>query len=131
MLNGASAGAVGEPADPRLADHMLGDAKAPVSIDEYFSLGCPHCADFDLEMLPKLKADYIDKGKLKFIFHDFPLNEISLQAAMLARCAPNDRYFPDRRYVVPGANGAMGGPAIGPGAVGRSEATGQIRRNDR
>ena len=79
--------------DPRLSERSIGDPKAPVRIDEYFSLDCPHCAEFDTERLPKLKADYIDKGQLKFVFHDFPLHEISLRAAMLTRCIAPDRYL--------------------------------------
>jgi protein-disulfide isomerase len=82
------------PADPRMVEHGLGNPKAPVRIDEYYSLDCPHCAAFVIETLPKLTADYIDKGKVYLVLHDFPLHEPALRATMLARCAPPDRFFP-------------------------------------
>jgi protein-disulfide isomerase len=82
------------PADPRMVEHGLGNPKAPVRIDEYYSLDCPHCAAFVIETLPKLTADYIDKGKVYLVLHDFPLHEPALQATMLARCAPPERFFP-------------------------------------
>jgi protein-disulfide isomerase len=81
-------------ADPRMAEHALGDPKAPVRMDEYYSLDCSHCADFDVNQLPKLKADYIDKGKVYLVLHDFPLHELALRATMLARCLPSDRFIP-------------------------------------
>lgn len=89
---GRAAMAEDAPADPRLAERGLGDPKAPVRIDEYFSLDCPHCARFDLDVLPQIKANYIDKGKVYLVLHDFPLHEISLRAALIAHCAPPDRY---------------------------------------
>jgi protein-disulfide isomerase len=82
------------PADPRMVEHGVGDPKAPVRMDEYYSLDCSHCAAFDVETLPQLKADYIDKGKVYLVMHDFPLHEPALRATMLARCAPPDRFFP-------------------------------------
>jgi len=66
--------------DPRMQEHALGNPKAPVRIDEYYSLDCPHCAAFVVETLPKLQADYIDKGKVYFVLHDFPLHEPGLRA---------------------------------------------------
>jgi protein-disulfide isomerase len=81
-------------ADPRLGERVLGDPKAPVRIDEYASLDCPYCAAFDTKMLPVLKTEYIDKGKVKIVFHDYPLSQIALQAFMLVRCSPADRFFP-------------------------------------
>jgi protein-disulfide isomerase len=80
-------------ADPRMVDHAFGNPKAPVRMDEYYSLDCPHCADFDVNTLPKLKTDYIDKGKVYLVLHDFPLHELALQATMLARCLPPDRFL--------------------------------------
>ena len=82
------------PADPRMAEHALGNPKAPVRIDEYYSLDCPHCAAFVVETLPQLTTDYIDKGKVYLVLHDFPLHEMALRATMLARCAPPERFFP-------------------------------------
>lgn len=82
------------PSDPRMQEHGLGNPKAPVRIDEYYSLDCPHCAAFVIETLPKLTTDYIDKGKVYLVLHDFPLHEPALRATMLARCAPPERFFP-------------------------------------
>ena len=75
------------------AAHVLGSADAPVTIYEFSSLGCSHCADFHLNMLPELKKDYIDSGKVKLVFADFPIDAKSMKGAMLARCMPADRYF--------------------------------------
>jgi protein-disulfide isomerase len=91
----ASAPASADPKpDPRMVDHAFGNPKAPIRMDEYYSLDCPHCADFDINSLPKLKTDYIDKGKVYLVLHDFPLHELALQATVLARCLPPDRFIP-------------------------------------
>ena len=82
------------PADPRMVEHGLGNPTAPVRIDEYYSLDCPHCAAFVVETLPQMTKDYIDTGKVYLVLHDFPLHEAALQATMLARCAPSERFFP-------------------------------------
>ena len=74
-------------------DMVLGSADAKVTVIEYSSLGCPHCADFHEKVFPHLKANYIDKGKVRFISRDFPLDSVAMAAAMLARCAPQDKYF--------------------------------------
>jgi protein-disulfide isomerase len=76
-----------------LPDKVLGDANAPVTIVEYASMTCPHCAEFHKEVFPKLKANYIDKGQVRFIFREYPLDESAVAASMLARCAPEDRFF--------------------------------------
>jgi len=94
MLLGTGAARADAPTDPRMAVHSLGDPKAPVRIDEYYSLDCPHCARFDMSVLPQIKADYIDKGKVYLVLHDFPLHEIALRATMVARCAPPERFLP-------------------------------------
>ena len=78
---------------PTAEDRVLGKADAPITIIEYASLGCPHCAEFDKETLPKIKQDWIDTGKAKLVYRDFPLDGVALRAAMLARCAPPERYF--------------------------------------
>jgi protein-disulfide isomerase len=80
-------------AAPPLEERVLGNAKAPVRIDEYFSQDCPHCAAFDMETLPQLRKAYIDTGKAKLVMHEYPLSETALRAAMLVRCAEPDRYF--------------------------------------
>jgi protein-disulfide isomerase len=75
------------------ADHVLGKADAPITIIEYASLTCPHCAEFDKEILPELKTKYIETGKAKLVFRDYPLDQWAMRASVLARCAPSDRYF--------------------------------------
>ncbi len=76
-----------------MAERVLGKADAPITIIEYASLTCPHCARFSKETLPKLKAAYVDTGKAKLIYRDFPFDGLALRAAALARCAPSERYF--------------------------------------
>ena len=80
--------------DMRLADRVLGKADAPVTVEEYISFTCPHCADFYLNTLPVLKKDYVETGKVRFILRDFPLDSASLKAAALARCMPPDEFYP-------------------------------------
>ncbi|MDW7553813.1 MULTISPECIES: DsbA family protein [Azospirillum] len=77
-----------------LADRVLGNPNAPVTILDYSSMTCPHCAAFHTETLPKIKEAYIDTGKAKLIFRDFPFDQTALRASMLARCAPAERYYP-------------------------------------
>lgn len=74
-------------------DKFLGDANAPVTMIEYASLTCPHCAKFHKETLPELKKAYIDTGKVKLVFRDFPFDRLGLMAAMMAHCAAPERYF--------------------------------------
>jgi protein-disulfide isomerase len=83
------------PAVPAVAegDKVLGNADAPVTIVEYFSLGCIHCKNFHETILPKLKTDYIDTGKVRLVFRDFPLDGISFGAALTTRCVNDLAYF--------------------------------------
>jgi protein-disulfide isomerase len=74
-------------------DRILGNPDAPITIVEYASLTCPHCAHFTNEVLPELKKKWIDTGKAKLVLRDYPLDEPALRAAMIARCAPPDRYY--------------------------------------
>jgi protein-disulfide isomerase len=74
-------------------EQALGDPNAPVTIVEYASLTCPHCAQFHNEVLPELKEKYIAPGKVRLIYRDFPLDQRALAAAALAHCAGPDRYF--------------------------------------
>ena len=72
---------------------MIGDPNAHVTIHEYSSLTCPHCASFHEQTLPSVKTDYIDTGKAKFVFHDFPLNRQAMMGSLLLKCAqPQQRY---------------------------------------
>jgi protein-disulfide isomerase len=77
-----------------LGEQAMGAENAPVTIVEYASMTCPHCATFAVETLPKLKEKYIDKGKVRFIFREFPFDPLAAGAFMLARCAGPDKYFP-------------------------------------
>jgi len=70
---------------------IYGDLNAPVTIFEYASLTCSHCASFHNDVLPKLKQAYIDTLKVKLVFRDYPLDNLSMAGAMLARCAPQGR----------------------------------------
>ena len=74
-------------------DRILGKADAPVTIIEYASLTCPHCAAFEKDILPKIKSEWIDTGKAKLVFRDFPLDGSALKAAIVARCAPPERFY--------------------------------------
>lgn len=76
-----------------MSERVLGKPDAPVTIIEFASLTCPHCKDFALNTLPQLKTAYIDTGKVKLIYRDFPLDGRAAMASMVARCAPKDRYF--------------------------------------
>jgi len=76
-----------------LGDKILGDENAPVTIVEYASMTCGHCANFHKSTYPALKEQYIDTGKARFIFREFPLDPVAAAAFMLARCAPQDKYF--------------------------------------
>ena len=73
-----------------LPDMALGPAKAPVTITEYASMSCPHCAAFDENVFPMLRSKYIDTGRLRFVFREFPLDVRAAAASMLARCIAND-----------------------------------------
>jgi protein-disulfide isomerase len=76
-----------------LADEVLGSKNAPVTIVEYASMTCLHCAQFANMTFPALKARYIDTGMVRYIFREFPLDGLAAAASMLARCAGDDRYF--------------------------------------
>jgi protein-disulfide isomerase len=74
-------------------DFVLGKETAPVTLVEYASLTCPHCAQFHQNTLPAVKKEYIETGKVKLIYRDFPLDQLALSGSMIARCAGRDRYF--------------------------------------
>jgi protein-disulfide isomerase len=94
MAQSAVAALVAKPMS--LPDMALGSAKAPVSITEYASMSCPHCAAFEQNVFPMLKSKYIDTGKVRFVFREFPLDIKAAAASMLARCIAGDdaeKYF--------------------------------------
>ena len=74
-------------------DHVMGDPKAPITVIEYASLTCSHCAHFHTQVLPEIKKKWIDTGKVKLIYRDFPLDQVAAKAAQIAECAGNDKYF--------------------------------------
>ena len=79
-----------------LSDMAIGSIKAPVIITEYASMSCPHCAAFGENVFPMLKSKYIDTGKVRFVFREFPLDIKAAAASMLARCigsADAEKYF--------------------------------------
>jgi protein-disulfide isomerase len=103
MLAQAIPSARADTAEPDLAelakvgpagDVALGSDKAPVTVIEYASMTCPHCAHFATTTFPELQKRYIDTGKVKFIFREFPLDALAAAGFMLARCAGNDKFIP-------------------------------------
>ncbi len=79
---------------PAEGEMSLGQDTAKVTVIEYASASCPHCAAFYTDVFVKLKTDYIDTGKVKFIFREFPHNDQGMAAFMVARCSPKEKYFP-------------------------------------
>ena len=74
-------------------EFFLGNKDAKIVVIEYASMTCIHCANFHKQVYPKIKKNYIDTNKIKFIFRDFPLDKQALFASVLAKCAPKDKYF--------------------------------------
>lgn len=79
--------------EPELGDMALGPDDAAVTIVEYASMSCPHCASFHNNTWKDLKSEYVDSGKVRFIFREFPLNNSAFAVSMIARCAPEERFF--------------------------------------
>jgi protein-disulfide isomerase len=91
---GVSAADIAKPVS--LPDMALGPANATVTITEYASMTCPHCADFAEKVFPKIKSEYIDTGKVRYVFREFPLDIKAAAGSMLARCIAKDdsgKYF--------------------------------------
>jgi protein-disulfide isomerase len=79
-----------------LPDMALGPANAPITITEFASMTCPHCAAFNAEVFPKIKSTYIDTGKIRYVFREFPLDIKAAAGSMLSRCIAKDdagKYF--------------------------------------
>jgi len=102
VLSGLTGPAKADAPEPDLAelakagadgDVVLGSDKAPVTIIEYASMTCSHCAHFSTETFPELQKRYIDTGKVRFIFREFPLDPLAAAGFMLARCAGKDRFM--------------------------------------
>ncbi len=81
------------PIEDALSEKVMGDPNAPVTVIEYASLSCSHCKAFHRDTLPKIKEEYIDTGKVKLIYRDFPLGSLALAGSMLARCAGTTKFF--------------------------------------
>lgn len=81
-------------ADSLILEAAIGRADAPVVVTEWFSLTCPHCARFALEALPRIRRDQIETGRARLVFRDFPLDQVALTAAQVARSLPPQRYEP-------------------------------------
>jgi protein-disulfide isomerase len=92
-LSGADLTALNTP-DEGVEDRVIGSANARVTIVEYASLTCPHCATFHTEVLPQVKARFVDSGQVRLIFRHFVLNILDAGASMMARCAPAERFYP-------------------------------------
>jgi protein-disulfide isomerase len=80
--------------DPRMSDRALGSPTAKLVVQEWFSLTCTHCARFSQVVFPEVKAKLIDTGRIRYVYHDFPLDQVALAAAMIARALPPERYEP-------------------------------------
>lgn len=93
-----------------LDEQSIGKADAPVTIVEYASLTCPHCADFHNKTFPTLKQKYVDAGKVRFIFREFPLDNYAMAGFMLARCAGEGKYFPVIEAFFQQQSGLMAAP---------------------
>ncbi len=89
----ASPPATAKSLPPMPGDRTLGAGDAPITMVEYYSLDCPHCANFHRDVFPRLKAQFIETGKVRFVFRDFPISWGALQAAILTHCAPAERFF--------------------------------------
>jgi protein-disulfide isomerase len=81
-------------ADAPLPENVLGKTTAPNTIIEYASMTCGHCASFHKDIFPDLQKKYIDTGKARLLFREFPLDRMAFAASMLARCAGPEKYFP-------------------------------------
>jgi protein-disulfide isomerase len=97
FISEAMAQAAGDVAKPvSLPDMALGPKEAAVTITEFASMTCPHCAAFNEQVFPKIKSEYIDTGKVRYIFREFPLDIKAAAGSMLSRCIAKDdapKYF--------------------------------------
>lgn len=90
----ASGECVAKPVAATDTDYSLGKADAPVTIVEYASMTCPHCARFTREVYPKFKENFVDKGYVRYVFREFPLDRVALTVSVVGRCLPKDAYIP-------------------------------------
>jgi protein-disulfide isomerase len=83
----------GQSVEIKPTDMVHGSADAPVTIIEYASMTCPHCAAFQKDVIPSLNKDYVETGKVKIVFRDYPLDGAARMASAVARCFTGDQYF--------------------------------------
>ena len=96
MFGGSTTNLSGDTAvaiDIKPTDRIHGSPNAPITIVEYASMTCIHCASFQREVMPQLVHDYVDTGKVKIVFRDFPLDGAARLGSALALCVPPDKYF--------------------------------------
>jgi protein-disulfide isomerase len=91
-LAAAAPAALAQGADPRLTDRGIGRPDAPVKVIEFFSLTCSHCAAFHRDTFPRVKRDMVERGAIHLVWRDFPLDQVALTAAAVARSLPAERY---------------------------------------
>ena len=77
-----------------LPERTLGIDNAPIIIEEYASMSCGHCASFHLQTLPEIKEKFIDTGRAKLLFRDFPLDRTAMLGSMVTQCMNNEQFFP-------------------------------------
>jgi len=94
LAGAARAQTAGGEADLRAGDRSLGSPDAKVQVVEWFSLTCTHCAGFQKETFPQVRAKLIDTGRIRYAWRDYPLDQVALTAAMVARALPAERYEP-------------------------------------
>lgn len=94
MFAATSGFAENAPLAEAMAEKSIGRAYAPVTMVEYSSLTCSHCAAFHKDVLPSIKRDFIDTGKVRIVFWDFPFGSLAMAAAMVARCSGQKNYIP-------------------------------------
>lgn len=99
-----------ETAPTPLADHVKGSDKAPITIIEYASFTCSHCSAFYKDVFPLLNKKYIQTGKVRFIYRDFPMNRYDLMGAALAQCMPSAQYYPFIKTLFENATTWSGSP---------------------
>jgi protein-disulfide isomerase len=91
---GARADDLLPPLDEMLAPRTFGSPTAPILVEEFFSLTCTHCARFSNEVMPEITEKLVTPGKVRFLYHDYPLDQVAMTACMVARALPRERYEP-------------------------------------
>ena len=86
--------ALAQGSDPRMAERSMGPADARVVVTEWFSLTCSHCADFQKQTFPRVRTNLIETGRIRYVWRDFPLDQVALTAAMVSRSLPEKQYEP-------------------------------------